>query len=128
MNQTVDSFRHLGVGQIAVVVHDVPRALAFYRDTLGLRFLFDAGKLAFFDGGSVRIMLSLPDSPQFDHPSIVYYRVDDLDAAHRNLTQKGVVFIELPHLVARMPDHELWMAAFRDPDENFVVLMNERPV
>lgn len=128
MSETSMPFRHLGVGQIAVVVHDLPRAVEFYRDTLGLRFLFDAGTLAFFDGGAVRIMLSLPEKPEFDHPCFVYYRVDDLDAAHHAMTERGVTFIEPPHLVAKMPDHELWMAFLRDPDLNFIALMAERPL
>jgi methylmalonyl-CoA/ethylmalonyl-CoA epimerase len=115
------------IGQIAVNVKDLARAVRFYRDTLGLRFLFEAPpQMAFFDCGGVRLMLGVASEPAFDHPaSIIYYRVDDIRAAHKALQQRGVVFISAPHLVARMPDHELWLADFRDPEDNILALMSE---
>lgn len=117
-----------GIGQIAIVVHDVPRATAFYRDTLGLRFLFDAPNLAFFDCGGVRLMLSTPSSPEFDHPgSIVYYKVADIDRAYHVLAERGVAFDQKPHVVAKLEAHDLWLAFFRDPDKNMLALMCERP-
>jgi methylmalonyl-CoA/ethylmalonyl-CoA epimerase len=116
-----------GIGQIAVNVHDLERATAFYRDTLGLRFLFAIPRAAFFDCGGVRLMLGTPETPELDHPaSILYYRVDDIRAAHEALARKGVRFEDEPHLIARMPDHELWMVFFRDSEENLVALMEER--
>jgi methylmalonyl-CoA/ethylmalonyl-CoA epimerase len=118
------------IGQIAVPVRDIDRAVAFYRDTLGMRFLFQAPPgLGFFDCAGVRLMLDAPaaEAPE-RRASILYYRVPDLDAAHRSLSGRGVAFEAPPHLVARLPDHELWMAFFRDPDENLLALMSEVPV
>ncbi|HEU0246569.1 MAG TPA: VOC family protein [Gaiellaceae bacterium] len=115
-----------GIGQIAITTKDVQRAVAFYRDGLALDYLFEAGPLAFFMCGDVRLMLSKPESPEFDHrSSIVYFRVDDIDAARSELIDRGVPFDDEPHLIARMPDHELWMTFFRDPDHNVHALMSE---
>ncbi len=117
-----------GIGQIAVNVHDVNKATAFYRDTLGMKFLFDAGQMAFFDCGGVRLMLSLPDKPEFDHPSsIIYYRVPDIQRSYEILSARGVRFEEKPILVAHLQDHDLWMASFRDVDNNLLALMSEVP-
>jgi methylmalonyl-CoA/ethylmalonyl-CoA epimerase len=114
------------VGQISIRTNDLPAAVAFYRDLLGLEFLFDAGPLAFFRCGEVRLMLTVPESDEFDHPSsTIYFRVDDLAAAFEELRDRGVPFDDEPHLIARMPDHELWMAFFRDPDRNLHGLMSE---
>ncbi|HTG16857.1 MAG TPA: VOC family protein, partial [Blastocatellia bacterium] len=117
-----------GIGQIAVNVHNVERAIAFYRDKLGMKFLFEAGHMAFFDCGGVRLMLSLPDKPEFDHPSsIIYYRVSDIQHACDVLESRGVRFEEKAILVARLQDHDLWMASFRDVDDNLLALMSEVP-
>jgi methylmalonyl-CoA/ethylmalonyl-CoA epimerase len=115
------------IGQIAINVEDTDRAVRFYRDRLGLRLLFEAPpKMAFFDCGGVRLMLSPPDSAAFDHPSsVLYFRVDDIRMAHRELSTAGVHFIDEPHLVARLPDHELWMTFFRDSEGNTLALMAE---
>jgi methylmalonyl-CoA/ethylmalonyl-CoA epimerase len=114
------------LGQIAIPTKDVPRAVAFYRDALGLDFLFEAGPLAFLMCGDVRIMLSPPESPELDRrSSVLYFRVDDIDAARAELVERGVPFDDEPHLIARMPDHELWMTFFRDPDGNLHGLMSE---
>ena len=82
------------IGQVAMVVKDVPRAVAFYRDTLGMKFLFQAPPaLAFFDCGGIRLMLTVPEEKEFDHPgSILYFKVDDIDAVHADLKGKGVDF------------------------------------
>lgn len=118
--------RQASVGQIAVNVNDLPRAVSFYRDTLGLKFLFEAPSMAFFDINGIRLMLGKPEKPEFDHPaSIIYYKVPDLRKTYKELVTKNVVFESDPHLVARMPDHELWMAFFKDPDGNFLALMSE---
>jgi methylmalonyl-CoA/ethylmalonyl-CoA epimerase len=116
------------IGQIAVVCKNVQRASAFYRDVLGLRHLFDAGpNLSFFDCGGVRLMLTTVERPQDDHAgSMLYYFVDDIDAVHSGLTDKGVQFLEKPHMIARMPDHELWLSAFEDSEGNPVGIMEER--
>jgi methylmalonyl-CoA/ethylmalonyl-CoA epimerase len=114
------------VGQISIRVHDIERAVAFYRDALGLEFLFEAGALAFFRCGDVRLMLTRPESDEFDHPSsTLYFRVGDIDAGRAELIDRGVPFVDEPHLIARMPDHELWMSFFRDPDDNLHGLMAE---
>lgn len=128
MTDEAASFSLTGIGQIAINVHNVEKATAFYRDTLGMKFLFDAGHMAFFDCGGVRLMLSLPDKPEFDHPSsIIYYRVSDIQHACEVLESRGVRFEEKPILVARLQDHDLWMAAFRDVDNNLLALMSEVP-
>lgn len=115
------------IGQIAVNVQDVERATRFYRDVLGMRFLFAAGNLSFFDAGGVRLMLSTAEQPELDHKaSILYYRVPDIEAAHAALAGRGVRFASAPHLVARMPDHELWLADLYDSEENLLALMEER--
>ena len=115
------------IGQIAVNVKDLGRAVRFYRDTLGVRYLFEAPpQMAFFDCGGVRLLLGVASEPAFDHPaSIIYYRVPDIQAAHEALKRRGVAFITAPHLVARMPDHELWLADFRDSEDNILALMSE---
>lgn len=115
------------IGQISVIVHDLDRAVAFYRDVLGMKFLFQAPpKLAFFDCGGIRLMLSLPEEAEFDHPgSILYYKVDDIQATWKSLSDHGADLRSEPHLLARMPDHELWMAFFRDTEGNTLALMSE---
>ncbi|HXX21089.1 MAG TPA: VOC family protein [Candidatus Acidoferrum sp.] len=116
------------LGQVAINVKDVQRATAFYRDVLGLRFLFAAGQLAFFDCGGVRLMLDRPEKPEFDHPSsILYFAVPDIQAAHRKLVDAGVAIVEEPHIIAPMPDHDLWMNFFRDTEGNVMALMSEVP-
>ena len=114
------------IGQISIRVHNIDRAVAFYRDGVGLEFLFEAGPLAFLKCGDVRLMLTTPESDEFDHPSsTLYFRVDDIHAAREELAARGVPFEDDPHLIARMPDHELWMTFFRDPDRNLHGLMSE---
>ena len=116
------------IGQIAVNAHDIPRAVQFYRDTLGMRLLFEAPpKMAFFDCAGVRLMLSLPETAEYDHPSsVLYFRVDDIDQSYASLKERGVSFVGEPHLIARMPDHELWMAFFKDSEGNTHALMAEK--
>ena len=114
------------IGQIAINVHDTGRAAAFYRDQLGMKLLFTAGQLAFFDAGGIRLMLTPPEKPEFDHPaSILYFKVPDIQQAHATLSQRGVRFEDSPHMIARMPDHELWMTFFRDSENNLLGLMCE---
>ena len=114
------------IGQVAIRARDLPAAVTFYRDVLGLEYRFEAGPLAFFMCGDVRLMLSPPESDEFDHPSsTLYFRVGDLDAAYAELSERGVPFVDEPHLIAKLPDHELWMAFFRDPDGNLMGLMSE---
>src|SRR5438105_7089836 len=105
------------IGQISIVVKDVERATAFYRDALGMRFLFAFPGLAFFDCDGVRIMLSRAEKPEFDHPSsILYFRVTDIQQAYQTLRSRNVAFADEPHVVARLADHDLWMTFFHDVD------------
>ena len=114
------------IGQIAVVVQDLARAVAFYRDTLGLKLLFEAPGLAFFDCGGVRLMLSPAPRPDLEHASsILYYFVDDIRGSFEELRRRKVTFAAEPHVIARMPDHELWLAEFRDSEGNVLALMSE---
>ncbi len=114
------------IGQIAIPVTDIERAILFYRDTLGMRFLFQAPPgLAFFDLNGVRLMLDSPANAQAGNASVIYYKVPDLQAAFATLSKRGVQFEAAPHLIAKLPDHELWMAFFRDPDKNLLALMSE---
>jgi len=116
------------LGQIAINVHDTDRATAFYRDILGLPLLFTAGSLAFFDCGGVRLMLTRPEKPEFDHPgSVLYFTVPDIVSAHRQMLSRGVRFEDVPHLIAKMPTHDLWMTFFRDSEQNLLALMCELP-
>jgi methylmalonyl-CoA/ethylmalonyl-CoA epimerase len=118
------------IGQIAVYVDDVDRAVAFYRDTLGMQLLFQAPPgLAFFQCGGVRLMLDKAarehNGHRFSSSSIVYYKVDDIQAAYAALREKGVTFEAEPHLIAKMPDHDLWMAFLNDTEGNTLALMCE---
>ena len=115
------------VGQIAIPARELPRAEAFYRDVLGLRHLFTAnGMLAFFDCGGTRLMLDTnlaKDGPR--HSSILYFLVPDVGAAFERLQSQGVKILDPPHLIAKMPDHELWMGFFEDSEGNTLSLMAE---
>jgi methylmalonyl-CoA/ethylmalonyl-CoA epimerase len=115
------------IGQLAIRVHDLDRAVAFYRDVLGAPFLFQFPGLAFFQFGGVRLMLSKPEGPEFDHPaSTIYYKVSDIEAAYAALKAKGAAFIDAPHLIAKMPDHDLWMVFLKDSEGNVLALMDEK--
>ena len=119
-----ETFRLSTVGQISVRVHDLDRATAFYRDILGMSFLFPAGHMAFFDCGNLRLMLTTHLGKD-GQTSIVYYKVDDIAVATSTLKERGVEFDGEPHMIAQMPDHELWMAFFKDSEGNTVALMSE---
>jgi methylmalonyl-CoA/ethylmalonyl-CoA epimerase len=127
MNMTAAGVGVSRIGQIAINAHDVERAAAFYQDVLGLKLLFKAGPgLAFFDCGGVRLMLTIPEKPEFDHPSsILYFSVSDIQAAYAAMKEKGVKFEDEPHLIARMADHDLWMVFFYDTEGNLMGLMSE---
>ena len=114
------------IGQIAVVCQDVTRARDFYRDTLGLKHLFDAGPtLSFFQVGGVRLMLSRAEG-EANGTSVLYFFVSGIEAKAGELAQRGVRVVGEPHLVAKMPDHELWLAEFRDSEGNIMALMEEK--
>jgi methylmalonyl-CoA/ethylmalonyl-CoA epimerase len=115
------------IGQIAIPVSDVGRAIAFYRDVLGLQFLFQAGpNLAFFDCGGVRILLDKPETAEFEkHSSVIYFSVSDIKSSFADVLGKGAEAVDQPHLIARLADREVWMGFFRDPDKNVLALMSE---
>jgi len=116
------------IGQIALPVHDLDQAVEFYRDALGLPFLFRVPNLAFFDCGGVRLLLSTPERDGDErHASIIYFSVPDIEAAHQALLDRGVPFEHAPHVIARMEIYDLWMAFFRDPSGNLLGIMSEAP-
>ena len=116
------------IGQIAITVGDVAKATAFYRDVLGLKFLFSAGpNLTFLAAGSVRIMLTTPQGHgEVGKNSILYFKITDIAATHAAIVARGATNERAPQLAAKMPDHELWMGFVRDPDGNLVGLMEEK--
>jgi len=118
----------IAIGQIALTVRDLARSVTFYRDLLGLKLLFQVPNMAFFDCGGIRLMLGLPQgtSQSFGSGSLIYFKVDHLEREAERLESLGAAFERAPHLVARMPDHELWMAFFHDPDGNALALMCEK--
>ena len=114
------------IGQIAINVKDIGRAVQFYRDTLGMKFLFEVPNLAFFDCGGVRLMLGAAEKPEFDHPgSVLYYKVSDINATYDALKKRGASFIDQPHLIAKLADHDLWMVFLKDTEGNTLGLMSE---
>ncbi len=116
------------IGQLSVNARDLERAVRFYRDLLRLPLLFRAERMAFFDAGGQRLLLGLPERPEFDHPgSVLYFEVADIRAGYQALVERGVRFEAAPALVAQLQHAELWMAFFRDSEANLLALMCERP-
>ncbi len=115
------------IGQIAMNAKDLDRAIRFYRDTLGIPFLFQAPPgLAFFDCAGVRLLLDKPQDREFDRPgSLLYFAVDDIHEMHARLEARGVTFRGAPHRIARLPDREVWMAFFDDTEGNTLALLSE---
>jgi len=118
------------IGQIHISVDDIERAVAFYRDTLGMKLLFEVPgqPMAFFDCGGVRLYLGTPEKPEYRSNPMIYYRVESIQDAYRTLQSRGVAFSGEPHMVHKTEASELWMAGFQDPDGNNVVLMSDVPV
>jgi methylmalonyl-CoA/ethylmalonyl-CoA epimerase len=112
------------VMQISLTVNDLAQAKHFYGDVLGMPFLFDAGNMAFFQCGGVRLLIGAGETKPTG--TLVYFRVQDLQATHASLRGQGVEFSQEPHMVARMPDHDLWLAFIRDPSGNVLGLMEEK--
>ena len=113
------------IGQIAITVKNLARATAFYRDTLGLGFLYEASSMAFFDCGGTRLILGPADQPESTYSSIIYYKTNDIQKTAELLRSQSVIFESEPRMIAKMPDHELWMAFFRDSEGNLAGLMSE---
>jgi len=115
------------IGQIALTVRDSARSVAFYRDVLGMKLLFEMPDMGFFDCNGIRLMLSGSETGE-TYSTIVYFKVPDIQVAYETLRGREVAFDREPHRIARMPEHELWMAFFRDPDRNLLALMTEVPL
>jgi methylmalonyl-CoA/ethylmalonyl-CoA epimerase len=115
------------IGQIAITVSQPDQAIAFYRDKLGMKLLFQVPNMGFFDCGGIRLMLTAAETPGENHSSILYFKVVDIREAQQTLAARGVTFEGEPALVVRMPDHDLWMTSFRDLDGNLLALMSEVP-
>ena len=121
-----DTFGLKGIGQIMMPVEDLGRAIEFYRDALGLPFLFQVPGMAFFDLEGIRLMLGEGEEGAGAHlGSILYYRVSDIEKAHESLAGRGVDFNQAPTRIAEMEDHDLWMAFFHDSEGNQLALMAE---
>jgi catechol 2,3-dioxygenase-like lactoylglutathione lyase family enzyme len=116
------------VGQIHISVTDLDRSVAFYRDVLGIPFLFRVPTMpmAFLQSGQTRLYLGVPESEEFRSKLLLYFQVEDMDAEHERLTKAGIDFLDGPHVVHRDGTTELWMAFFRDPDGHNLALMQER--
>lgn len=114
------------LGQVAVNVEDVARATRFYRDVLGLTFLFEAPGMAFFSAGATRLMLSAPEGEFAGRSSILYFKVGDIASAVETIETAGGQFRSAPAIAHRAPDHELWLASFSDGEGNVHALMEER--
>jgi len=128
MSTGTQHFSLSSIGQIFVRAKDLDRAIRFYRDTLGMPFLFQAPpQMAFFQCGTTTVLVGVPEAPEFDHPaSTIYYLVPDIAAAHATLRSRAVEFITEPHLVHRAADYELWLAEFRDSEGNVLSLMDRK--
>lgn len=113
------------IGQIALTVQDLQRAKDFYRNTLGMQLLFEAGTMAFFQCGGIRLMLGASEKPVSNEGAILYFRVTDIHGVHAALKDRGVPFVQEPHLVARMKSHDLWLSFLKDPEGNTLALMSE---
>jgi methylmalonyl-CoA/ethylmalonyl-CoA epimerase len=113
------------IGQIALTVRDLERAKNFYQNTLGMKFLFDAGTMAFFQCGAIRLMIGLSEETVSIGGTILYFKVEDIEKVHRVLVDRGVEFVQAPHLIARMPSHDLWMSFLKDTEGNTLGMMSE---
>jgi len=117
------------IGQIGVSISDQERATAFYRDVLGMPFLFQVPGMSFFNCNGVRLMLAMPEGDgAFHNASVIYYKVDDIQASTEDLRGKGVTIASEPHEIAKLPDHALWMSFFKDSESNDIALMSEVPL
>ena len=114
------------IGQINIPVHDLQRAIRFYRDTLGIKFLFEVPKMSFFDCDGIRLLLALPEGEGTDHlSSVLYFKVEDIGRTTEWLRGRGVTIEGEAELIAEMPDHDLWMSFFKDSEDNTLALMSE---
>ena len=125
MSDTSTRFGLNAIAQVALTVHDIPRATMFYRDTLGLPLVLETPDMVFFQAGDIRLMLGKPEREQATHSSIVYFKVDDIGLAYKELSSRGVAFTHEPRIVHRGQKTDVWLAFFHDPDKNALALMSE---
>jgi methylmalonyl-CoA/ethylmalonyl-CoA epimerase len=127
MGAEITSAEITSVGQIGITVKDLARAVAFYRDVVGLKFLIETAGMAFFQCGTTRLMMTLPEKekPESTYSTIIYYKTAEITAAAEAMISKGAKFDAPPHLIAKMPDHDLWMAFLHDSEGNLLALMSE---
>ena len=116
------------IGQLAITVSNIEKALSFYRDILNLEFLFSPSEnLAFLLCGETRIMLSTSQGEgEIGKNSILYFFATDIESVYEEALKKGAEKERTPQLVADMQDHELWIGFLKDPDGNLVGLMEEK--
>lgn len=116
-----------GILQIAITVKEIERATTFYRDVLGLRLLMNAPNMAFFDCGGVRLYLASGEGTEHQEASsCIYFRTHDISGLLRALKEKGVSIHQEPQILARMPEHDLWLMWIRDSEGNLLGVMEER--
>ena len=128
MDSDTDKFGLSRIGQIAVSVSDLERATVFYRDRLGMKYLFTANGMAFFDSDGIRLMLARPEGAGTARTnSVIYFKVDDIQRGYQRLSERGVKFGERPELAAKTERFDLWLACFKDSEENDLCLMSEVP-
>lgn len=127
MSDTTTRFGLSAIAQVALTVHDIPRATAFYRDTLGLPVVLETPEMVFLQAGDIRLLLGLAERTHGTHSSIVYFKVDDVTFAYRALRERGVGFTHEPRIVHRGRATDVWLAHFQDPDRNELALMAETP-
>lgn len=126
MDSATNNFGLSRIGQIAVPVGDLERATAFYRDKLGMKYLFTANGMAFFDNDGIRLMLARPEGAGTARTnSVIYFKVDDIQRGYRTLSGRGVKFGERPELAAKTEKFHLWLACFKDSEDNDLCLMSE---
>lgn len=114
------------VGQVSIPVHNIEKSVTFYKEKLGLLVLYEGENMALLECSGLRLILSLPEKAEFDHPSsIIYFEVQDIQMAYERLLEKGIAFTQKPHCIAKMENIETWMAFFRDPDGNTQAIMSE---
>jgi methylmalonyl-CoA/ethylmalonyl-CoA epimerase len=125
MSDTSTRFGLSAIAQVALTVHNIPRATAFYRDTLGIPLLLETPEMVFFQAGDIRLMLGLAVQTHGIHTSIVYFKVDDIMSAYRALSDRGIAFTHEPRIIHRGQKTDVWLAHFQDPDRNELALMSE---
>jgi methylmalonyl-CoA/ethylmalonyl-CoA epimerase len=129
MADSVKDLSQATVAQLLIPVAELDRSVVFYRDTLGVPFLFTAPpQMSFFQAGNVRLLVGVPVE---GHPpgrgSMIYFKVPDIHAVFAELKKRGVAFGAEPHIVHRAADYDLWLVEFKDPDGNPLALMAETP-